>query len=125
MEFAADMGDRLKETSGTTKIEMERRDPATLARMQTVDQWVGEQQSSLDELGTTRRATFTHLLNDIRQVGVTGPVKAEDLDAQDIELVLAGAAGGQSDVQTFGDFKRGMEWKLRSGKHLPSRGERE
>jgi hypothetical protein len=116
MEFAADMGDRLKETRGTTKIEMEGRDPATLARMRTVDQWVGDQQSKLGKLGTTRQAKFTRLLSDIRRVGVTGPVEAEDLSAQDIELVLAGAAGGQSDFRTFDEFKRGTNWELRSGK---------
>jgi hypothetical protein len=116
MEFAADMGDRLKETSSTTKIEMEGRDPATLARMQAVDQWVGEQQSNLDKLDTTRRARFTQLLSDVRRVGVTGPAEAEDLSAQDIELVLAGAAGGQSDFRTFDEFKRGMDGRLRSGK---------
>jgi hypothetical protein len=116
MEFAADMGDRLKETSSTTKIEMEGRDPQTVARMQTVDQWTGEQQSNLDKLDTSRRGKFTHLLSDIRQVGVTGPAEAEDLSAQDIELVLAGAAGGQSEFSTFDEFKRGMEWRLRSGR---------
>ena len=116
MEFAADMGERLKETSGTTKIEMEGRDPATVATMKAVDQWVSKQRSSLDKLGTIHRAKFTHLLNDIRQVGVTGPVKAEDLNAEDIELVLAGAAGGQSEFQTFDEFKRGMTFKLRSGR---------
>jgi hypothetical protein len=63
-----------------------------------------------------RRGKFTHLLNDIRQVGVTGPVAAEDLNAEDIELVLAGAAGGQSEFQTFDEFKRGMNFKLRSGR---------
>jgi Domain of unknown function (DUF4157) len=115
MEFAADMGDRLKETSSTTKIEMEGRDPATLARMQAVDQWVGEQQSNLDKLDTTRRARFTQLLSDVRRVGVTGPAEAEDLSAQDIELVLAGAAGGQSDFRTFDEFKQGMDGRLRSG----------
>jgi hypothetical protein len=116
MEFAADMGDRLKDTRGTTKIEMKGRDPATLARIKTVDQWVGDQQSKLDKLGTTRQAKFTRLLSDIRRVGVTGPVEAEDLSAQDIELVLAGAAGGQSDFRAFDEFKRGTNWELRSGK---------
>jgi hypothetical protein len=115
MEFVADMGDRLRETSSTTKIEMEGRDPKTLARMQVVDQWVGEQKSELDKLSTTRRARFTKLLGDIRRIGVTGHAKAEDVDVQEIELVLAGAAGGQSDFSTFDDFKQGMEWKLRSG----------
>jgi hypothetical protein len=46
MEFTADMGERLKETSGTTKIEMEGRDPATVATMEAVDQWVTKQKSS-------------------------------------------------------------------------------
>jgi hypothetical protein len=78
---------------------------------------VGDQaKEQLDKLGTIDRAKFTHLLNDIRQVGVTGPVKAEDLDAEDIELVVAGAAGGQSEFQTFDEFKRGMTFKLRSGR---------
>ena len=120
MEFAADMGDRLDETSSTTKIEMRGRDPQTLARMQAVDQWVGEQKSTLDKLGATRQAKFTQLLGEIRQVGVTGTTEAEDLDVEDIELVLAGAAGGQSDFQSFAEFKRGMEWKLRSGRVSPS-----
>jgi Domain of unknown function (DUF4157)/Predicted lipoprotein of unknown function (DUF2380) len=114
MEFVADIGEGLKETSSTTKIELEGRDPATVATMQVVDQWVGEQQSTLDKLGTMRRARFTQLLSDVRQVKVTGPTKAEDLNAQDIELVLAGAAGGQSDFKTFDEFKRIMQWKLRS-----------
>jgi hypothetical protein len=115
MEFIADMGEGLKETSSTTKIEEEGRDPVKLARMQAVDQWVGEQQSDLDKVGTRHRARFTQLLSDVRKVGVTGPVEAEDLGVQDIELVLAGAAGGQSEFQTFNEFKRVMEWKLRSG----------
>jgi hypothetical protein len=116
MEFAADVGDRLKETGGTTKIEMTGRDPATVTRMQAVDQWVAQQKSNLDKLGSMHRAKFTHLLSDIRQVGVTGTVAAEDLDVQDIELVLAGVAGGQSDFQTFSEFERGMKWRLRSGR---------
>jgi len=116
MEFAADMGDKLKETSGTTRIEVEGRDPATVAAMKAVDQWVGEQKSSLDKVGQLHRARFTQLLKDIRQVGVTGPVKAEDLSAQDIELVLAGAAGGQSEFETFDRFKDGMKFKLRTGR---------
>ena len=116
MEFAADMGDRLKESSSTTKIEMEGQDPAKVASMREVDQWMGEQKGTLDKVGPAHQAKFTHLLNDIRQIGVTGPVEADDLDAQDIELVLAGAAGGQSDFQTFGEFKRIIEWQLRSGK---------
>jgi hypothetical protein len=37
---SASISDRLKETSSTTKIEMEGRDPATVATMQAVDQWV-------------------------------------------------------------------------------------
>ena len=114
MEFVADMGDRLKETSGTTKIEMEGRDPATLARMQIVDQWVQGQQKTIDKLGPERRAKFTKLLSDIRTVGVTGPNEKEDLNAQEIELVLAGAAGGQSEFTTFSEFKRGMDRKLHS-----------
>jgi hypothetical protein len=115
MESIADMGDRLKQTSSTTKIEVKGMDPLTVARMQVVDEWVVEQKSKLDKLSTTRRAKFTKLLSDVRRIGVTGHAKAEDLDAQEIELVLAGAAGGQSDFSTFDDFKRGMEWKLRSG----------
>jgi hypothetical protein len=120
MEFIADMGDRLKETSSTMNAETTGRDPATVSRMQVVDQWVGEQQKDLVKLSGTSRARFTQLLSDIRQVGVTGPVEAEDLDAQDIELVAAGAAGGQSDFKTFGEFKRGMALGSRFGnKPLP------
>jgi hypothetical protein len=67
-------------------------------------------------LGNLHRGKFTHLLNDIRQVGVTGPVAAEDLNAEDIKLVLAGVAGGQSEFQAFDEFKRGMNFKLRTGR---------
>ena len=114
MEFIADIGDRFKETSGPTKIEMTGNDPQTVARMQTVDQWVQGQQKTIDKLGPEHRAKFTQLLRDIRTVGVTGPNEKEDLDAQEIELVLAGAAGGQSEFKTFGEFKRGLERKLHS-----------
>jgi hypothetical protein len=116
MEFAADLGERLKDPSGTMRIEMEGQDPATFATMRTVDLWVSDQQSTLDKVGTLYRARFTRLLNDIRQIGVTGRVAAEDLDAQDVELVLAGAAGGQSEFQTFDEFKRRMRFDLRSGR---------
>jgi hypothetical protein len=114
MEFVADIGDRLKETSGTTKIEMEGRDPATLAVMQAVDQWVPTQQKTIDKLGPERLAKFTKLMSDIRTVGVTGPTEAEDLNAREIELVVAGAAGGQSEFKTFSEFRRGMDRKLHS-----------
>jgi hypothetical protein len=114
MEFVADIGDRFKETSGPTKIEMTGNDPQTVARMQAVDQWVQGQQKTIDKLGPEHRAKFTQLLRDIRTVGVTGPNEKEDLNAQEIELVLAGAAGGQSEFKTFSEFKRGLERKLHS-----------
>jgi len=115
MEYAADTGELLEEASDTMRIEMKDRDPATIATMETVDQWVSEQKSTLDKVGNLNRAKFTHLLNDIRRIGVTGRAAAEDLNAQDVELILSGAAGGQSDFQTFDQFKRGMTYKLRSG----------
>jgi hypothetical protein len=116
MEFAAGLGERLKESSDTMRIEMKGRDPATVAAMQTVDRWVSDQQSDLDKVGTYHRARFTQLLKDIRQIGVTGQAAADDLDAQDVELVLSGAAGGQSEFQTFDEFKRRTKFDLRSGR---------
>jgi Domain of unknown function (DUF4157) len=116
MEFIADMGDLLNESSTTMAIQMEGRDPATLSRMKTVDLWVEGQKDTLNKVGAWRRGKFTQLLNDIRQIGVTGPSPSEDLDAQDIELVLAGVAGGQSDFETLAEFRRPFEWKRRAGK---------
>ncbi|HEY8009948.1 MAG TPA: hypothetical protein VIE67_03020, partial [Rudaea sp.] len=115
MEFMADMGDRLSESSTTMAIQMEGQDPATVSRMQTVDQWVEGQKDALSKVGAWGRGKFTQLLKDVRQIGVTGPAASEDLYPQDIELVLAGVAGGQSDFQTFAEFKRIFNWKLRTG----------
>lgn len=120
MEFIADMGDALSTSSGAMAISVEGRDPATVIRMQAVDQWIAGQQETLDKVGGWRRGMFNRLLKDIRQIGVTGAVASDDLNAQDVELVLAGVAGGQSDFQAYAEFKRVFQWNVRAGKKTMS-----
>ncbi len=115
MEFIADMGERSSEAPGDMAISVEGRDPATVSRMQAVDQWIAGQQDALDKIGGWRRGNFDRLLKDIRQIGVTGASASDDLQVQDIELVLAGVAGGQSDFLAFGEFKRILLWNVRAG----------